>query len=353
MSEVIAVTVASAGAATREQGLPALLRQLPATPDVAHWNWLLEDANAVCAAAFQSPHTAQGKAADLQLHQALYMLHAWRVASPWTPGWRNVDDWRFAQLRETLEKAWLDSEAAWIDRHLDDLPQVASFREWAEALCQEHRSNVSHPLFAFLRDDATLAQLREFIIQETPFDIHFGDILALMLPGVYGGYKAELATNFWDEMGRGDAALMHRQLRLDMTGVLGVDDMVYLHDVERFCVEELRLANMYFHAACNRAELPQAIGMLMATELMVPGRLDQQIMGWRRVGFAEASMKYLLEHTVVDVVHAHGWMDKVVMPLLHARPGTLPSMARGMVRRLEYAADVCDAMLCRLPEVHE
>ncbi len=41
--------------------------------------------------------------------------------------------------------------------------------------------------------------------------------------------------------------------------------------------------------------LTEAIGMMLATEMMVPGRLEEQIKGWRRIGFADGNMRYYLK----------------------------------------------------------
>jgi pyrroloquinoline quinone (PQQ) biosynthesis protein C len=323
-------------------------------PDASEdrWSSLLCDALGTARTAFApdaSPATRT--AAEQQLHRVLYCLYAGRIAVPWTAGWRNLDDARFDELRRILESAWERYERERLADAFGSLPSAKDFAEWATQHCQNHRSNVSHPLFAYLCNQATRAQLREFIVQETPFDIHFGDILAMMLPGVYGQAKSEFSRNFWDEMGRGETALMHRQLRLDMTRFLGEPDDVYLHNVERFCVAELRLANMYFNAVFNRSQLPQAIGMMLATELMVPGRLDQQIMGWRRVGMQDADMRYLLEHTVIDVEHAKGWMDEVVLPMLERENHLMADIVLGMTRRLDHAGAVCDHMIDFLPTV--
>jgi pyrroloquinoline quinone (PQQ) biosynthesis protein C len=322
-------------------------REIGSESSERQWNALFSNAEAVCKAAF--PSSGIGDAvAEEDIHRTLYSLYCGRFSVPWDASWNNIGDYRFDRLRQMMESAWAAAEQPRFAPLLEKLPSVADFPAWAQAHCQADRSNVSHPLFDFLCKEATHEQLREFIFQETPFDIHFGDILATMLPGVYGGAKAELSKNFWDEMGHGVPAMMHRELRLQMTRELGIDDGLY-RDAERFCLEELRLANMYFQTVFNRALLPQAIGMLLATELMVPGRLEQQIMGWRRVGWPDSSMRYLLEHVVVDVEHAHGWMEFVVVPLLSKRPKIMSSFVLGIARRLDYAGAVCDRMMTLLP----
>jgi len=341
-------------ASAAHRTLWAAFQSIAATSDEREWAALLELAARTAEQAF-SPGTPADlrKLAELHVHRTLYRIYVGRVAVPWSNAWTDLDSYRFDHLRQVLEAAWTRAESGRFADTLGPLPSLDRFPAWARQMCQQDRSNVSHPLFAFLRDEAGIEQLREFIVQETPFDIHFGDILAMMMPGVYGRAKMEFSKNFWDEMGRGDLASMHRQLRQQMTKQLGVDDDVYFADIERFRVEELRLANMYFHAVFNRALLPQAIGMMLATELMVPGRLDQQIAGWRRVGVKDESMRYLLEHTVVDVEHANGWMHEVVLPMLERQPGLIADVVTGMARRLAYAAEVCDGMMDFLPTLKQ
>jgi len=116
----------------------------------------------------------------------------------------------------------------------------------------------------------------------------------------------------------------------------------HLTHMSEYCLPELRLANMYFDAVRNRSKLAQALGMLLATELMVPGRLEYQIDGWRRLGLSDDTLAYLIEHTVVDAEHAEGWMEHVIVPLLREYPGAMDDIVFGAQRRLENAGAVCD-----------
>jgi len=102
---------------------------------------------------------------------------------------------------------------------------------------------------------------------------------------------------------------------------------------------------MYFSAVFNRKRLPEAIGMMLATEMMVPGRLEEQIKGWRRVGFADENMRYLIDHTIIDIEHAEGWMQKVVKPIIYNEPKIMDDIIMGMARRLYYSEKICESML--------
>ncbi|MDD0976653.1 iron-containing redox enzyme family protein [Pseudomonas fontis] len=326
---------------------------LPADATPAQWEALLGMAQQTLDIAFEGEQDAVSRQAQTCIHRVLYWIYAHRINSPMNASWKDCDSYQYDRLRQLLESRWEAFQGQQLKPLLGNLPTAANFEAWSNSVCQAHRSNVSHPLFDFLKNQASFAQLREFISQETPFDIHFGDILAMMLPGVYGGAKAEFSKNFWDEMGHGEVPRAHRQMRLEMTSAIDVDPDAYLHNIEMFCLEELRLANMYFKGAFNRSKLFQAIGMMLATELMVPGRLEQQIQGWRRVGLEDSTMAYLLEHTVVDVEHAAGWLNEVVLPLVQQRPQAIHDIAFGMLQRLEYAADVCDHMLVHLQHVSQ
>lgn len=312
----------------------------------ATWRDLIGRATPLVRRAFDE----QDPEAELIVHRLLYSLYTARILAPWSAHWYDVEDPGCAQLRHTLETAWERHDRLRFAAE-PELPRDAdALADWAAERCHADRSNPDHPLFHFLSEEATFDQLREFLLQETPFDIHFGDILSLMLLGIYGQAKAELAQNFWDEMGHGRCAESHRALRLSMMSAVGIDPEVHITGLERFCLEELRLANMYFHAAFNRRLIPQAIGMMLATELMVPGRIERQIAGWRRVGLPDDSMVYLHLHTHIDVEHARGWRDEVVLPLLSSQPQLMGEVALGLRRRLAYATDVCDRMLTLLPQ---
>ncbi len=285
------------------------------------------------------------EAAEAELHKLLFAINVAALQPPWEAPVNNARSVLFVRLRSLIERAWEAHDRARFAPVLAEIPPVERFAQWATERIQRHPGNVDHELFAFMRDHATRAQLTEFQHQETPFDIYFGDIIALMLPGVYGALKMELVSNYFDEMGCGDAGMVHRSLRLHMMKEIGIDPDAVKGDLDGFCLPQLRLANMYFDAVVNREKLYQAIGMLLATELMVPGRLEYQIEGWKRVGLAPDEMVYLQLHTTVDITHAEGWLNNVVVPLLERDPAAMAPMTLGMYRRLVYAADVCDYML--------
>lgn len=290
-------------------------------------------------------------AAELELHRFLYEVSAHAILPPWDKHWRDYEHPAVLAGHRKAQDAWLAHDGETCKAGLEVPTDPEEFVAWASQICEGHASGVTHPLFDFLAERASFEQLKTFLAQETPFDIHFGDLVALLLPGLHGEQKIELAGNFWDEMGRGRLSSTHRKLRMNMMERVGIPADSHLTGVANYWIEELRLANMYFHTSASRRLAPQAIGMLLATELVVPGRIDRQIDGWRRLGLTDEEMHYLREHVTVDVEHAQGWLDHVVMPLAQVRPDLLVDVAIGIVRRLDESLRVCERAMKELESI--
>ena len=321
-----------------EESLSTTVRSLGADPTSSALHELERRVDQAAFRAFQ----LDDPVAELEVHRFLYEINAHRILPPWSEHWRDYDHPALLAAHRKAGEAWLARERAVFGTGLEVPSTPDGFTRWAEEVCEGHASGVTHPLFDFLANKATFEQMSRFTAQETPFDIHFGDLVALLLPGVHGGQKIELAGNFWDEMGRGRVEVTHRQLRLSMMERIGVPLDAYLTDVDGFWLEELRLANMYFQTSTERRLAPQAVGMLLATELVVPGRIDRQVDGWRRNGLTDEEMHYLREHVTVDVEHAQGWLDHVVVPLARSRPDLMHEVGIGVLRRLDAALRVCE-----------
>ena len=192
--------------------LAGLVRSCATDPSPAALEELGRRADEVSARAFGDGDPA----AELEAQRFLYEVHAHRILPPWSPEWRDYTDPAIVAAHRRVGDAWLARDREVYGAGLEVPTTPEGFGRWATVVCEEHASGVTHPLFDFLAEKATFAQLRDFQAQETPFDIHFGDLVALLLPGIHGGQKIELAGNFWDEMGNGKLAGTHRQLRLDM-----------------------------------------------------------------------------------------------------------------------------------------
>lgn len=284
----------------------------------------------------------------LTAHRVLYNINLAHLAVPWQLPTVNPAHPLIAGAKYRLEQYWEQAEQHKYTAVLQSMPEVADFPDWIKQHVQSHPSNVTHPIFTFLRDEASFAQLREFFLQETPLEMLFGDIIAMMMPGVYGSIKLEMVKNFWDEVGHAKDEDVHRNLRGRIMKFLDIPVDFYIKDFELLVTEELALINMYLSLATNRSRLTELVGILLATELMIPGRFEYQIEGWRRLGVDDETLRYLIDHTTVDVEHANDWLDKVVMTILHEDASKMPELVLGVFRRLDTAGAVCERLYSHL-----
>jgi len=285
----------------------------------------------------------------LEAHRMLYVINMAALSRPWDKPAHNIGHPHIARIKYILENSWEQAERLKYSSKLVSIPEPNNFTDWITNLVQGHSSHDVHPLYYFLKEQANFAQLRQFTLQETPLEMLFGDIVALMMPGVYGDIKLELIKNFWDEVGHAVDARIHRNLRANLMCQLDIDPDFYQTDVEVFVREELALVNLYLSMAMNRAKLTQLIGVMLATELMIPGRFEFLIKGWNRLGLKDEAMVYLTEHVSVDEKHAKDWLYQVVNPLLETNPELTSDLVLGVLRRLDTAAAVSDRMMRYLP----
>lgn len=285
----------------------------------------------------------------LDLHRSVFLILTANFAIHWEVGTINAHLPVFTRIVNMFGAALDKSDR---ERLGDDFIRLRKateidFSKNVKEYIKNDAHNLQHPVFDFLETEATHEQLCEFIVQEAPFDMLFGDILSLMLPGLYDESKMEILTNYLDEMGEREVAGVHRTMRIEMMEKIGIKPDRY-NNIEEFCTPELALANKYMLAGFNRNRLAELIGMMLATEEVVPGRLNKQVLGWRRVGVPDEHMPYLISHISLDVEHASGWMNQVVIPLVTKSDEIKEHVLWGVLKRLDVANDICDTLLARM-----
>ena len=257
-----------------------------------------------------------------------------------TPDWA-----RLAQ--EDAEMALV--EGAYIERlraeaapWLADLPSDPDgFIAWFEGL-KGFGPGEGDPLFPWLAEEADLEQMRWFLLQEVAGEAGFEDLVAMAQVKMPDRPKLELARNYWDEMGRGNAAGMHGP----MLGRLA--DHLDLHPrIEETVWPSLALGNILVAFSTTRRYAFHALGALGAVELTAPWRAGHVAAGLKRLGVGP-ERKYYALHATLDVEHSRAWNAEVLRPLAETRPECLPSLAEGAVMRLMAGAACYDAYRARL-----
>lgn len=228
---------------------------------------------------------------------------------------------------------------------LDEAPsEPRAYLSWLKQIARNHRV-YKHPYYhEFIRNQATEADLRNYVMQESVVDGRFDDLLAMMQVGTAGAAKMEIAANFWDEMGNGDHAEVHTHLFNKIFEVFEIPE----EELERsLTANSLLNGNLALMLCRYRSMYAEAVGYLGMTEWMAPDRFVQVVHAWERLGLPEVGITYHRLHITIDSQHAQGWFHNVVLPAAES-PYMRRAIARGILWRLNSSAAYLDE---RMPAV--
>jgi hypothetical protein len=243
------------------------------------------------------------------------------------------DDWQFVFDRDIRMQRL---EIAFIEELRDGIREMASvvptdadgFAKWFEALRQDGPGQGDR-LFPWLAHDASRDQLRWFFEQEAAGEAGFDDLVAMTQVKLPTGPKLELARNYWDEMGRGNAKGMHGPMLDALVATLAVSPVI-----ENTVWESLALANAMTAMATNRRYAWHSVGALGVIELTAPGRSAQVAQGLRRIGLSDRERRYFDLHAVLDVKHSADWNREALRPAVEEDPRRAVAIAEGALIRL-------------------
>ena len=266
------------------------------------------------------------------LHMRLAAFNDLRF-NPAVPG----PEWE-AEIRDMAalaieEGRFLESARAKVSERAAAAPTDADgFVAWYEALCATGPGQ-GDPLFPWLAETASLDEMRWFLTQEVAGEAGFDDLTALTQVKLPVAAKLELARNYWDEMGRGNAKGMHGPMLEVLAGRLGLEPTV-----ESTVWQSLALANTMAGLAANRRYAYQSVGALGVIELTAPGRAALVAEGLKRLGIRAGDRHYFDLHAVLDVKHSAAWNEEAIRPLVAERPEVGHAIAEGALMRLECGA---------------
>jgi hypothetical protein len=247
------------------------------------------------------------------------------------PGWR--EELQQNARMQHLQGAFLESLRQDVALQCADAPIDAdSFVAWFESL-RDWGPGQGDALFPWLAEHASLDDFRYFLTQEAAGEAGFDDLIAMTLVKMPSQPKLELANNFWDEMGRGNARGMHGPMLAALVTALQlrptIDETVW---------ESLALANAMTGMAANRRYAWHSIGALGVIELTAPGRSRYVADGLRRLGIRGKARRYFELHAVLDLRHSEDWNVKVLAPLVNEAPQRARAIAEGALIRLRAGA---------------
>jgi hypothetical protein len=276
---------------------------------------------------FTTSAIATLSADELQRRLASFNTKRFAPALP-ESNWRN--DLRAFVDGATLEGEFLDAERERVRAHTARVPvDPDGFVVWFEGL-KDTGPGQNDPLFPWLAETASMAEMKWFLTQEVAGEAGFEDLTALTQVRFSTRPKLELARNYWDEMGRGNPKGMHGPLLERLAVSLGLQPRV-----ETTVWESLALANTMAGLAANRRYAYHSIGALGVIELTAPGRAKAVAAGLKRLKVPTGDRHYFDLHSILDVKHSLAWNAEAIHPLVAANPKVAPAIAEGALMRLE------------------
>lgn len=234
---------------------------------------------------------------DLQL--ALYCCYELHYGG--LPG---VDDrWEWspwllelrAALEDVFERALLDEAGAPEDDAVAADEMDLALRAIAEA-------DDGPSLSRFVERRATVAQVEEFAIHRSAYQLKEADPHSWALPRLSGPPKAALVEIQADEYGGGHADRIHATMFARAMDALGLDSEpgAYLDAIPGFTLATVNLMSLL---GLHRRWRGAIVGHLALFEMTssIPNR--RYANGLRRLGFGERATAFFDEHVEADAVH--------------------------------------------------
>ena len=104
-------------------------------------------------------------------------------------------------------------------------------------------------------------------------------------------------------------------------------------------------------AGGNRKHEYKWLGVWARTGRLHPPQYEKLGAGCRRIGLSERDVHYYAEHITVDIGHADGWLNNVIVPIGKKHPAAMEEVYFGAALRLQTCNDYYDCLLAALPSL--
>ena len=222
-------------------------------------------------------------------------------------------------------------EERYIERIDADEAAPGRGRDTAAAVRAIATRDLVPAVYRWVAEEAAADQLVDFLALEGGPDGGFDDLVAVCQLGLRGVAKLELARNYWDEMGRGEAADVHAELHRRLVRATGMRPVPRSEQPDE-ALERSLLGSLL---ATNRHLQPEMVGALGLTELQAGPRCRAVVQGLHRIGASDDALAFYVEHAAADPRHGKDWLDRVITPL-----AADPRWAAGILRGAGWRAEV-------------
>lgn len=269
-------------------------------------------------------HTTPNVLKDDDAQLSLFLLYALHYGSlPLEPAW----EWdpTLIHARRILEHAHEDALRDIAVVEDPPAPVQADVAAWLFALT----APTSAPgMSRFVAKNATLEQLREFLIHRSVYTLREADPHSWAIPRLTGRAKAALVEIQSDEYGGGDPARVHATIFARTMEGFGLDASygAYIDDVPAVTIASLNTMSLF---GLNQRLRGAIVGHLAAFEMTssLPNRGYGD--GFRRHGFGEDVTWYFDEHVEADAVHEQIAGRDLAGSLAEDHPELLPDILFG------------------------
>jgi hypothetical protein len=313
---------------------------------------LLKDAKRLAQDAYPGYHTTDRQTASWidnsardELHRGLVLLYQQHMKLPQ----EGTGDYQFhplcCRLMFELEAPWkcdmLRRARAVYDLSPAALPaRPDAFAAWYRDTAFAHPL-YEHDLYTFVASEANRRQLEWFFRMECAGEAAFDDLVALAQVGTRGEVKIEMASNYWDEIGRGRSHAVHTHLFHKLISDLALE----APPASDLPWQILAGVNVMLWCSIPRRNAFRAQGALGAVELLAPQRCTRVVHGALRVGIRKKTVVYYGAHAIIDIGHAEGWLSHVIEPQVRSTPHARTGIAEGLIVRADASLDYFDYCL--------
>jgi hypothetical protein len=243
-----------------------------------------------------------------------------------------VSDWQ-QELRhehelQVVEGHFIEAERALVRGGAERAPsQPHELLDWFEGL-KDAAAAQDGRFFQWLAGEANRDQMLWFLSQELLTEADLDDLYALAQLKLPERPKLEMARNYWDEMGQGDASATRATLLASLISDLSTEFL------QLPAWEILARTNLMLGLTANRRYAFQAIGALGVIELTSAGPARCVSMGLRRLGFSSEASNYFSWRARLCTLRSHAFNQGVILPLVAQDSRIATVIAEGALMRL-------------------
>jgi hypothetical protein len=182
---------------------------------------------------------------------------------------------------------------------------------------------------AYLQREGSLAQLSEYFMHRSLYQLKEADPQAWVIPRLEGQAKASLVAVEYDEFGAGRGERVHARLFADLMVDAGLDPS-YGHYLDIVPAATLATVNLMSHLGLHRALRGALVGHFAAGEISTAPAARRMVDAIDRLGAGPACRHFYSEHIEADAVHEQVMRRDVIGGLLAAEPGLTGDVVFGI-----------------------